>query len=666
MITPSRFTFFATALVMLASTGLRAEVDRLDWHQSQTVEVAVPGLIKAQLPAATLGALRPEGVDLRLMDPAGGEVAWFLERPLRFAPDSPLRQVKSFQTSLKPRATVLVLETGTTLPIAGIGLDTGTASFLKSVRVEGSEDGRAWQPIGDGLPVYQRYQGETRLQLTFPPHVWAQMRVTLDDSRSEPVLFTGARLQVVASGSNPGVERRNVRIASREELPGESRLVLDIGSANLDVAALVLTSNEGVFTRPASVRIRVLEHGNLAEHTLARGLLYRGFSSNDLPSFAPARFEVGVPIPARELVLVIQNGDNPPLPVTGIEAELPPVQLVFWARQAGHYDLLAGNPECVAPRFDLAAFAEQIKTAAPQAATFGPLTANPAFRPPAVVPDPFATGATLDLSAWQFRRPLTINRDGAQQLELDLAILAGARADLADLRLVSEGRQRPFVREDGAGWRSVSVEPVLENDRKKPEVSRWRLKLPYAGLPFVCLSMDSTSALFDREIAVHETIADSRGETSRQLLGETRWRRSPGAPSRPLNLPLVARPATDTLWIEVRNGDNVPIQLGTVAFSYWATSLHFLAPVSPATWICYGNPKAAVPEYDLQLVAARLLVADTATATAGAVEGSAQGTWNGIKFSGLGIWCFWAALAVVVVVLLLVLRRLLPESVPPK
>ena len=662
----NHYKVFGSAVLVLAAFGLHADANRQEWRQIQPIEVSVPGLIKAQLPAETLGALRPDAADLRLLDPVGAEVGWLLERPLRFTPDAPVRQAKAFQSNLKPRATVLLLETGTTLPIAGLGLETGTGSFLKPARVEGSDDGQSWQLVADGLPVYQRYQGETHLQLTFPPHRWARMRVTLDDARTEPVLFTGARLQVVPSGSQMGIEHKSVRIVSREELPGESRLVLDIGSANLDLAALLIASSEGLFTRPASLRVRSVDHGNLVEHTVARGLLFRGFSTNDQPTAANTRFEVGESVPNREAVLAIQNGDSPPLPVSAIEMELLPVQLVFWARQVGRFELLAGNAECVAPRYDLSTFADQIRTATPQTATFGPLAANPTFRLTTVVPDPFAMGAALDVSAWRFRRPLKISRDGAQQLELDLAILAGARADLADVRLVSEGRQRPFVREGGAGWRSVSVEPVPDNDRKNPEVSRWRLKLPYERLPVVSLSMDSTGALFDREVVVSETGMDSRGEIFRQILGETRWRRTPGVPLRPLTIPLASRPSTDTLWIEVRNGDNQPLQLGTVVFSYWATSLHFLAPVSPTTWIYYGNSKATGPEYDLQLVAARLLVADTATATAGAVEGSVQGTWNGIKLSGLGIWFFWGALAVVVAVLLVVLRRLLPESVPPK
>lgn len=656
-----RFSSLALAALLLSDIAAHAAVNRSEWRQRQSLEVATPGLIKVPLPSESLGALRPEAADLRLLDPAGGEVGWFLERPLRFAPETPVRRVKSFQATLKPRATTLLLETGTPLSIAGLALESGSGSFLKAARVEGSTDSQTWQPVAEGVPLYQRYQGETRLQTTFPPHAWTWLRVTLDDARTEPVPFTGARLQVVTSGAETGLERKPVRIVAREELPGESRLTLDLGTANLDLSALRVTSDEGVFTRAASLRLRMLERGAWVEHTIARGLLYRDLAADGTATPGPTRFEIGESVAARETVLVIQNGDSPPLPINALEMELPPVQLVFWARQAGRFELLAGNPECAAPRYDLAAFAEQFKTAPPQSATFSPLAANPVFQPPAVVPDPFALGAALDVSAWRHRQPLPIAREGAQQLELDLAALAGAQPDLSDLRLVSEGRQRPFIREDGAGWRTVPVELTSANDPKQPTMSRWKLKLPQAGLPFVLLNAESTSALFEREVTLSEIVTDSRGETANRVLGVAHWRRQPGEVTRSLSLALTSRrPATDTLLLEIGNGDNAPIQVGKVTLSYTATKLRFLAPVSPATWLYFGNAKAAAPDYDLQLVAARLLVAETATVIAGPDESAKQGVWSGLAFSGRGVWLFWAALGVVVVALLVVLRRLLP------
>ena len=651
------------ASLLFSASGATAAVDRSEWRLSQPLDVAAPGLIKVALPAGTLGVLRPEAADLRLLDPAAAEVACFLERPLRFAAEAPVRRVGSFQATLKPRATVLLLETGVASPIAGLALEGGSGSFLKAARIEGSADGETWQVVADGVPLYQRYQGETRLRTTFAPHAWKWLRVTLDDTRTGPVPFTDARLQVVTSGNLPGAERKPVRIVSREELPGESRLTLDLGSANLDLASLLVASDEGLFTRAASLRVRALERSGWTERVVSRGLLFRDLGADGAATREPTWLEIGESVPSREAVLVIQNGGSPPLPISGVSMELPPVRLVFYARQAGRHELLAGNPGATAPRYDLVAFAEQFKTAEPRSATFGPLAANPGFQPPAVMPDPFGFGAGLDVAAWRHRKAVPVARDGAQQLELDLEVLAHARPDLADLRLVSEGRQRPFIREAGEGWRTVPVVSAAADDPKQPAVSIWRLKLPLAGVPFVSLTADSSSTLFEREVTVSETVSDSRGEKSRRVLGEARWRRTPGGTVRPFTLAHDSGPTTDTLWLEIRNGDNAPIQLGKVALAYPATRLRFLAPQSPPTWLYYGNRNAVAPDYDLELVAARLLVAETATVIPGAEESMKGVAWSGLSLSSHGVWLFWAALGGVVAALLLVLRRMLPA--PP-
>lgn len=78
------------ASLLLSASGATAAVDRSEWRLSQPLDVAAPGLIKVALPTGMLGALRPEAADLRLLDPTAAKVAWFPERPLRFAAEAPV------------------------------------------------------------------------------------------------------------------------------------------------------------------------------------------------------------------------------------------------------------------------------------------------------------------------------------------------------------------------------------------------------------------------------------------------------------------------------------------------------------------------------------------------------------------------------------------------
>ena len=55
------------------------------------------------------------------------------------------------------------------------------------------------------------------------------------------------------------------------------------------------------------------------------------------------------------------------------------------------------------------------------------------------------TGAALDVSAWKFRKPVKMSGAGAQQLELDLDVLAHGQPGFADLRLMSGSNQVPYI-----------------------------------------------------------------------------------------------------------------------------------------------------------------------------------------------------------------------------
>src|SRR5690242_7685892 len=56
-------------------------------------------------------------------------------------------------------------------------------------------------------------------------------------------------------------------------------------------------------------------------------------------------------------------------------------------------------------------------------------------------------GSPLDVSAWAYRKPVTITRPGVQQLEMDTEVLARAQPDFADLRVLHEGNQISYVLE---------------------------------------------------------------------------------------------------------------------------------------------------------------------------------------------------------------------------
>jgi len=650
--------FYSLALAF--SLSIHAAGLPEDWQHEQPFNVATSGLVKLSLPVETLDAARPALEDLRLYDDAGKELPYLIERP---APVVKIVQnVKSFHVSLNPDNTVIVLETGLTQPLDTVMLETPAGNFLKPVRVEGSTDLKRWQTLESGQPVFRQPDGASRLHVSFPAGIWPWLRLTVDDQRTPAIPFTGARIHVAVSEPAP-TEQLPAIIAERDENPGETRVALDLGAANLNIEAVQIETAEPLFTRHVTIAVPQISEDTVREQTIGQGVIYRIAVEGQTAS-ENLLVPLDSLVRSRELLLFIRNQDSPPLPITAVRVERRPVYLVFLARQAGAYHLLTGNSRCAAPNYDLAALGMNLKSVAVVPVKLPPPTSNPDYRPPEVLPGIEQTGAALEVTAWKYRKPVDIARDGAQQLELDLDVLGHAQPDLRDLRLLHGSNQVPYIIERTSISRSLTPVVTATNDAKDPKLSRWVIKLPQANLPVTRLSCLTRTALFQRDLTLYEMLTDEQGEKYRHNLSSASWIQKPDRKSREFFLTFDGRPQSDTLFLETHNGDNPPIELENFQLFYPATRLLFKAKPADEPFLYYSNPRVDSPRYDLSLVARQLLAADKATASLAAEQQLRKSSWREHEIPGTGGVVFWGILALVVVVLLVIISRLLPKSPP--
>ena len=629
-----------------------------DWQHEQTFNVSTTGLVKINLPVETLDAARPALEDLRLYDDAGNEVPYLIEQPMP-APKI-VRSTKSFQVSLSANNTVILLETGLAQPLDAVTLETPAGDFIKAVRVEGSGDGKNWRTFALGQPIFRQSYGAANLRISFPPAAAKWLRLTVDDQRSQPVPFTGVRVHA-ATGESAPVETMPVTITERDENPGETRLALNLDAANLDIAGLQLETTEPLFTRQVSIAVPQISEDAIREQMIGQGVIYRVAVEEQ-----PASENLSVPLEnrvrSRELILFIKNGDSPPLSIKAVRAERRPVYLVFLARQPGAFHLLTGNSRCAAPRYDLAALNLNLKSVPVAAMPIPSPSDNPDYHPPEVLPGLEVTGAALDPAEWKFRKPVEISGVGAQQIELDLDVLAHAQPGLGDLRVMRGSNQVPYLIQHTSISRSLALRVAVTNDAKNPKLSRWIIKLPQANLPLTRLTCTSPTPLFERSLSLYEELTDDRGDKYQRPLGDVSWIQTPDRKSKELALALDSTPQSDTLFLETENGDNPPIELEKFTAAYPVTRVLFKAKADDDLFLYYGNPRVASPRYDLSLVAGQLLAADKKIAPLATEQQLKKPSWQKYEVPGKGGIVFWGILAVVVVVLLIIISRLLPKS----
>ncbi len=655
-------TLLTLALLAPAAHAL----DTAAWKFSQPVSAEPGALASLELPDATLDAARADLADIRLVDAGGRAIPHLLVIPdlQSELKGVRVRPAKSFVATLGYNATTLLLETGLDEPVDGVELATAGVDFLKPVRVEGSADGEHWTLVADNLPVFRRKDGAANLRLNFPPAAFPRLRITVDDAKSDAVPFTGAIVRGARTTLRAALDPRtplNAALVSREEKPGVTRLTLDLGASRLPLSGITFDTPEPLFTRRATVAVR----DDSGERVVSRGTIWRISGLGGEPS-ASLRLECDALPPGREIVVSLDNGDSPPLALTGVSADRRQRRLLFIAPDSG-VRLLSGNAAAAAPVYDLAPLASKIKAGAASRATAGAISPNADHRESPPVRPAFIAGARIDTRDWKLAKRVLVTAPGAQTLELDPETLCHARADLGDLRLASAGVQIPYLAQATGREKAFPVKVAELPASRNGEVARFRLELPEGAPPVLAVDFQSAARDFLRPVRLVREAPTARDGMRAEVIASADWRSpvSPDAPDNTLRLPvpagaLAARKADSrvALVLEVDNGANAPVAPTDFRIHLPVTNLRFVAPDSGDITLHFGNPAAAPPDYaDLRLAAPRLLAAPASVAALGPVQGD-----TGSALDGRYGLVFWGALAALVTGLLFAVSRMLPKG----
>ena len=649
----------ALALGAMICTAKVKGITPNEWHYRQTIDVPASGLVRVNLPAETLDVARQNLEDIRIISADGGEVPYFVQRAS--PPAESVLQAREFRAEIERAATRLIIVTGTTSPLHAVTVEApGPSQFIKPVRIEGSHDGRNWRQLADRQPIFRMPGGATQLTVSFPKATWEFLRLTIDDSRTAPVPLTGAVLQ--SAGSESAVEPMPITIKSRNESPGHTRIALNLGATNLTPAFLRIETSEPLFTRTITIATPAVTGDDIIEQPIATAVVYRIDVNGKNESYLDIPIETH--IRARELLLLVTNGDSPALNISGVGGQRYVDHLMFLARDAGRYVLLSGNKQCAPPNYDLPPLAAELKRAAAMELRPSSVSAVPDYKPADNLAALSLTGATIDVSPWKFRKRVELSGSGAQQIEVDSDVLARATRDLKDVRVVRDGRQIPFVFERTSISRAIPLPQTSENDPQKPTVSKWSLGLSRPGIPITRIACTAPPGIFQREVRLLENPVDERGDTYARPLGSATWRQMPNQTAHDFVIELNIAPLTDTLILETDNGDNPPIELGGFRAYFTVTRVIFEAmpDLTQPTWFYYGNSDAAAPRYDVNLVAGQLLSAEGVPAVL-AIEENLKSISNrvGDTLTGSARYIFWGVLGIAVVTLLLLISRLLPK-----
>jgi hypothetical protein len=214
---------------------------------------------------------------------------------------------------------------------------------------------------------------------------------------------------------------------------------------------------------------------------------------------------------------------------------------------------------------------------------------NPAFVPLPTREQLDEAGADLSLARYRFERDL--QGSGWSRVRLGREILARARADLADLRVVDpRGRMLPFLLRETSEEEEWTVEGVERSEDK----GSTRLKIPLSGsAPVSTLRLRTTRGVFARPV----TVLRDAGRLTIPIR-RVDW----VGPERGSRLVLdIGERVDDGLIVQIDNGDDAPLPIEGVQVSTRVWELRVRIPDDGARLV-YGAPGADRPDFDLGLL----------------------------------------------------------------
>ncbi|MFA5780491.1 MAG: DUF3999 family protein [Elusimicrobiota bacterium] len=632
----------------------------VNWQYFQDSYVKNTGLVSVKIPSDTIDVSRENLEDIRIFNSAGSEIPYSLFIPAKI--EGTERTAQDYKITVRDLQTVIDIKTGISEQIDSIAIVTPANEFLKPVSVFSSSDQKEWYTLAKDKPIFRQYYGIEHLRVEFPKGSYKYLKIFLDDRRKDAIPITGLSVHSASQESIYPDDKIEADIIEKIESPGQTRIVIKLPVKNLRLSKIVMDTAESLFTRQVSILTRTLLQGEIKEVYSGQGTIYRVSVEGKTP-FENIIVPVSTQVKSREIILVINNGNSPPLDIKKISVFVKPVFIRFLAEATGTFYLLTGNQLVSAPKYDISELNEYLRKAKFLSAQIGRIITNPKYKPPETLPELGELGSPIDVSDWKYRKAVILSDAGIQKLELDIDVLVHADGTMKDLRLVKDGKQIPYIVERTSILRNLPPAVTNIHVEKKSMVSKWLFTLPQKSIPIVYFSCNIGESIFRRDVSLYEEVLDSRGAIYNRYLGNAVWTKIPKQDNTAFTISLNSIPLTDKIFLEIQNGDNPPLTLSNFQFYYPVTRILFKSSPNNNTCLYYGNNEVANPKYDIDLVANEILSADKKNASLEKEEILNPGSWWELPVqSGITRVIFWIVMVLVVLVLLVVIAKLLPKN----
>ncbi len=644
-----RGPLLALVLLLAGATGGAAAADVTAYGFTRTLDVPAAAPVRVPLDLAALRHLGP--APPAVFAPDGREV------PATLAPDLPSqrpRAVTAVEAKQQGESWVILLDVGAAPPLhEQLQFRIEKVTAAPAVRLEGSDDRRAWQPLAAGDLF--RLGSDARLErtaLTYAPSRYRFLRLTWPAAAGTPELrgvevLEAAGRSLLLRSERPACRSGGAMAACALPLPAPRQVVRRL--------TMRLAADGAGGSATSRVGYRLLTPGEARWRELAAGTAV----------IDSAEVELAIPLPAERLsgeplrLELYGSGASPRLAGYALEVAQP--LLAFDAPTSGRYTLAYGGGEGAGGTGELGMGSGAAErgltgglTGGPTWAVLGPERTQELPPLPAGVTGP---GQALDAIDFTSEWPIRAARAEAGEvvrLELPGAVLAAAGPERNGLRLAVATRQLPYVRLTldapalVASRRGLQPQPAARDGESGLAVT-----VPAPAPPLSSLTLAALPA-FRRGLTVAARRPGPPGGGDEQILDYGSWDCRTRAPLPCRREVPLGGVAPERLVMRFDDGDNPSLPAVDVALWRPREMLVFVWPAAEEVRLLAGPADLAAPRYDLELLAPQLLARPWRPAQVdlgGGGPAKREPPWQP--------WLLPAALAIAGVGLLLLLGRLL-------
>ncbi|WPU94916.1 DUF3999 family protein [Mucilaginibacter sabulilitoris] len=360
--------------LLLCALMLPALAQKNFKYQAVLPRVEVTGFYRISLQPALVAKVKADLSDIRIADAKGNFIPYI---PAGSLPQKDQKSFVVFNQVDAPLSsdtgTTFIVENKTGLVLDRLWIKLQNTAVQRKVNLVGSDDLKQWFAIQEDIPLQEAVansEGTYMQSLAFPASSYRYLKILVNDKNKTPIKFLQAGVYTEYAASLNYIRILPVQLA-RVDSNKTTYVTIKLNDHyQVNKLHIDITSPK-YFKRD----VEIYQINNKEKQLLAETALNSAKATDLLLS---AKTE--------ELLLQINNGDNPPLTIKGVDAYQSDESLISYLDSKETYHLLAGDSSVQAPEYDLKFFADSIRDNTPQI-SHGDVQQNTAYQIKQAKPD---------------------------------------------------------------------------------------------------------------------------------------------------------------------------------------------------------------------------------------------------------------------------------------